>query len=126
MRILQICLLSGKHLAETFENAPLVEKSQKCNQCNYEESNKCNLCNYAFFRACYLRIHLKKHTGENSKKCNECDLASFQANNYGHKERKPNKCNYCKYAFSQAGNLRLHLKRTVEKSQRNVRRPSVL
>ena len=126
MRLLQICLLSGKHFAETFENAQLVEKSQKCNQCKYEEPNKCNLCYFAFFRACYLRIHLKKHTGENSKKCNECDLASFQANNYGHKERKPNKCHYCKYAFSQAGNLRLHLKRTVEKSQRNVRRPSVL
>ena len=59
MRLLQICLLSGKHFAETFENAQLVEKSQKCNQCKYEEPNKCNLCDFAFFRACYLRIHLK-------------------------------------------------------------------
>ena len=48
---------------------------------NVEKSDKCNLCDFASSRSCHLRTHLKKHTGEKPKKCNLCDLASFHANN---------------------------------------------
>ena len=44
-----------------------------------------------------LKTHLKTHSGEKSNKCNQCDFTS-----------------------SEAGNLRKHLKYTVEKSQTNA------
>ena len=34
--------------------------------------------------------------------------------------RKPNKCYQCDFAYSQASNLRTHLKHTVEKNQTNA------
>ena len=48
------------------------EKSNKCNQCNYESSYVSN-----------LRVHMKTHNGEKSKKCNQCEYLCVQASNVG-------------------------------------------
>ena len=41
-----------------------------------QKSNKCNQCEYASFYASALKTHLKIHSGEKSNKCNLCDYAS--------------------------------------------------
>ena len=74
------------------------EKSNKCNQCDYqsseagnlkrhlkmhsgEKSYKWNQCNYTSYRVGDLKKHLKMHSGERQNKCNQCDCASSQAGN---------------------------------------------
>ena len=44
---------------------------------NLDKSNKCNQCDYASAIADSLRTHLKKHSGEKPNKCNQCDYASI-------------------------------------------------
>ena len=108
------------------------EKSNQCNQCDYESSCESN-----------FRRHLKIHTGEKSNKCNQCNYASsriwqfedsFENTQWRkvkqmqsvwlyilrgrqlektfeiHSGEKSNKCYQCNYASSCAGNLRRHLK----------------
>ena len=80
-----------------------------------QKSNKCNQCEYASSQGSNLRRHLKTHSGEKANKCNQCDYASSQASSLRthlktHSGEKTNKCNQCDYAFSQASNLRRHLK----------------
>ena len=81
---------------------------------NVNKSNKCNQCDYASSRADGLRQHLKTHSGEKSNKCNQCDYASSHADALRqhlktHSGEKSNKCNQCDFASSLAGNLRQHL-----------------
>ena len=57
----------------------------------------------------------KTKTREKSNKCNQCDSAFSQAGNLRthlktHSGEKSNKCKVCDYASSQAGNLKRHLK----------------
>ena len=52
---------------------------------------------------------------EKSNKCNQCDSTFSQAGNLRthlktHSGEKSNKCNLCDFASSQAGHLRRHLK----------------
>ena len=90
------------------------EKSNKCNQCNYESSLTSN-----------LRMRLKIHSGEKSNKCNQCNCASFRAyslrihlkthsskksNVKIHNGERSNKCNQRDFAISRANNLMTHLK----------------
>ena len=81
-----------------------VEKSIKCNQCDYESSV-----------ASHLRRHLTTHSGEKLNKCDQCDYVSSRADSLRthlkiHNGEKSNKCNQCDFASSLAGNLRRHLK----------------
>ena len=101
-----------------------VEKSKKCNQCDYtssradhfrthlithsgEKSNKCNQCDFVSSRALpgTLRTHLKRHIGGKSNKCNQCDYASYRACDLRthlktHSGEKSNKCNQYDYVLS--------------------------
>ena len=82
---------------------------------NIEKTNKCNQCDYASSYPGNLKKHLKTHSGEKSNKCNQCDYASIQASSLKthlktHSGEKSNKCNQCDYASIQASALRIHLK----------------
>ena len=112
-------------LKKTTDN---VNKSKKCNQCDFacsqagtfrrhfkahsgEKPYKCNQCDYA---SNHLRRHLKMHSGEKANKCNQCDFASSYASALRthlitHSGEKTNKCNQCDYASSRADMLRKHL-----------------
>ena len=46
-----------------------------------QKSNKCNQCEYASSYASALKAHLKMHSGEKPNKCNLCDYASAHAGN---------------------------------------------
>ena len=46
-----------------------------------EKSNKCNQCDYESTYAQVLRDHLKTHSGEKPNKCNQCDYASSKTGN---------------------------------------------
>ena len=97
------------------------EKSQKCNQCDFESawagtlkrhlkihsgerSFKCNQCDFAIVHTADLRRHLKIHSGEKSFKCNQCEFASVRAGNLrrhlkAHSGEKSFKCNQCDFAL---------------------------
>ena len=48
---------------------------------NVNKSFKCNQCDYAASKACHLKEHLKTHSGEKSNKCKQCDYASSLTGN---------------------------------------------
>ena len=100
----------------------IVEKSNKCNQCDYassfashlrthlkihngKKSHKCNQCDYVSYQSGHSRVYLKTHTGEVTHKCNQCDFASSQASSLKvrlktHRWEKSNKCDQCDFACS--------------------------
>ena len=48
---------------------------------NIEKSHKCNQCEYASTQGFNLKRHLMKYSGEKSHKCNRCEYASSQSSN---------------------------------------------
>ena len=72
-----------------------------------EKTNKCNQCDYDSSQAGDLRKHLKMHSGEKSYKCNQCNYASSHAGDLRnhskiHSGENSNKCNQCDFAFPEA------------------------
>ena len=72
-------------------------------------------------------MHLKTHSGwwQLDADCSWCIYAFSEASDLRrhlkmHTGEKSNKCNLCDYACSQHGNFRNHLKHTAEKSQTNA------
>ena len=63
-----------------------------------EKSNKCNQYDYESSQAGDLRRHLKIHSGEKSNKCNQCDFASSRVDSLSnhlkiHKGENWKQCN---------------------------------
>ena len=56
-----------------------VRGSMETEENDVEKSNKCNHCDYATSYASALRTRLKTHRGEKTNKCSQCEFASFQA-----------------------------------------------
>ena len=78
-----ICAKHNTQSTKQMENYDFVLKGAngkipKKTTDNVNKSNKCNQCDYASSHAGNLRTHLKTHSGEKANKCNQCDYASSQ------------------------------------------------
>ena len=80
-----------------------------------EKSNKCNQCDFESFQAGDLKKHLKLHSEEKAYKCKECDFAFSMQSNLNkhiekHRNKKPGKCNHCEFVSYNIATMRKHSK----------------
>ena len=91
---------------------------------------KCELCDKTFWVQFHLREHLKTtheiikdtnvHEGMKQNQCNHCGKIFTQAGNLRihikavHEGVKEHVCNHCGKGFSQAGNLKTHVEAVHE------------
>ena len=100
MQPMSPCLFSGRPFKDTFENSQWRKVKQMQPTHSGQRSNKCNQCDYESSRADVLRTHLKNHSGEKLNKCNQCDyVSSWAINLRTHLKTHSAQCVHCTVFF---------------------------
>uniref|UniRef100_A0A1A9Z4V6 Protein krueppel n=1 Tax=Glossina pallidipes TaxID=7398 RepID=A0A1A9Z4V6_GLOPL len=103
-----------KHCPETFNDKDLLKEHQK--KMHTQPRNfLCSICGDSFQRNEYLKIHMRRHTGEKPYKCRFCEKGFPRSTDLKMHERyhigiKPNLCNLCGKGFHRPYNLTIHMR----------------
>ena len=82
-----------------------------------DKSFRCSQCDFVCSRSDNLKMHMKRHTGENEKpySCTQCDYSCSQSDNLKkhmrvHTGEKPYTCSQCDYSCSRSDHLKKHMR----------------
>uniref|UniRef100_A0A1I8PE34 Protein krueppel n=1 Tax=Stomoxys calcitrans TaxID=35570 RepID=A0A1I8PE34_STOCA len=107
-------LYACKHCPATFpEKEQMKEHSKK--EHSQPRNFLCSICGDSFQRNEYLKIHMRRHTGEKPYKCRFCEKGFPRSTDLKMHERyhiglKPNLCNLCGKGFHRPYNLTIHMR----------------
>ncbi|XP_061389907.1 zinc finger protein 91-like [Musca vetustissima] len=107
-------LYACKHCPETFTEKEQMKEHQK-KEHTQPRNFLCSICGDSFQRNEYLKIHMRRHTGEKPYKCRFCEKGFPRSTDLKMHERyhiglKPNLCNLCGKGFHRPYNLTIHMR----------------
>ncbi|XP_075158564.1 uncharacterized protein LOC142231804 [Haematobia irritans] len=107
-------LYACKHCTATFTEKEQMKEHQK-KEHSQPRNFLCSICGDSFQRNEYLKIHMRRHTGEKPYKCRFCEKGFPRSTDLKMHERyhiglKPNLCNLCGKGFHRPYNLTIHMR----------------